>query len=455
MWTNKSPWIHQLDKNREAQRLLSDRECDVAIIGAGIAGVSTAFFLIKYTDKKVMLLDGGKLAHGATGHNGGQLVSYFEKPFYELTREFGLKMARDAQESIDSAWTLLDEMYGDANLDIPIARFQGHAGIVKSTRVLSHLKDEYYKKLGGLTSEEFLIADSVDFLAFIPREYEGLYQVVPQGEILKRLEVSDTRFIASLSAPKGCMNSALFCQEVTSYMIRNFPERFSLFEHSHVNKVVLKHSSALLDVGDHTVTAANIVLCTNGFENITILNDSGLDIDTRFHHCIDGVVGFMSGYLKPYDKPPTALSYIIPSESSIDGDYFYLTRREYEYDGNEKLNLVSIGGPEAILEDRVVYTSDRDYPEEAEEIIDNFARNIFEQDSGKDIKYEFKWHGLMGYTTNGVRLIGPEPKNSVLLYNLGCNGVGLLPSIYGGRRIARFLGGEEVEPSIFDPRVGK
>jgi glycine/D-amino acid oxidase-like deaminating enzyme len=40
------------------------------------------------------------------------------------------------------------------------------------------------------------------------------------------------------------------------------------------------------------------------------------------------------------------------------------------------------------------------------------------------------------------------------MYNLGCNGVGILPSIYGAKRIAQLLAGETLGPSIFDiPRV--
>lgn len=31
------------------------------------------------------------------------------------------------------------------------------------------------------------------------------------------------------------------------------------------------------------------------------------------------------------------------------------------------------------------------------------------------------------------------------------NGVGILPSIYGGKRITEFLQGKEMSPSIFDP----
>ena len=44
-----------------------------------------------------------------------------------------------------------------------------------------------------------------------------------------------------------------------------------------------------------------------------------------------------------------------------------------------------------------------------------------------------------------------DPENFNLLYNLGCNGVGFLPSIYGGRRVARIVAGESLPPSLFDP----
>jgi hypothetical protein len=58
---------------------------------------------------------------------------------------------------------------------------------------------------------------------------------------------------------------------------------------------------------------------------------------------------------------------------------------------------------------------------------------------------------LMGYTANGLRLVGFEKRNSVLMYNLGCNGIGILPAIWGGLRISNLLNGEKSE-SLFDPK---
>ena len=50
-----------------------------------------------------------------------------------------------------------------------------------------------------------------------------------------------------------------------------------------------------------------------------------------------------------------------------------------------------------------------------------------------------------------VRLVGFEPKNPVLMYNLGCNGVGFLQSIFGGHRVSALHGGNDLGRSIFDP----
>jgi glycine/D-amino acid oxidase-like deaminating enzyme len=58
----------------------------------------------------------------------------------------------------------------------------------------------------------------------------------------------------------------------------------------------------------------------------------------------------------------------------------------------------------------------------------------------------------MGYNDSGSRVVGAHPRHQRVLYNLGCNGVGFLPSIYGGHRLSQVLAGEQLPPSIFDPR---
>lgn len=452
---NNSPWLHQLNKERKVTKLVQDLETDIAIVGGGIAGVATAFFILRNTSKSVVLLEGGLLGHGATGHNAGQLTSYFSRSLQDLSREFGLEKSAEAHKNIENdAWELLDVMYTETSLDIPLSRFLGHLGLSNKGQLLSLLEDNKLRQTAGLKPKEILVADHIDFLKELETKYQDLFETVSHEEILKRLEIKQAKFIGCLSEQKGCMNSALFTEKVADYLLEKYADRFSIYEHTHIGKAVLHDQRVVLDTDAHTVTALRVVLCTNGFDNLTIFNKSGLDIDTRFHHSLHAIVGYMSGYLEEPIKPPVAISYLydnLSGDRSSGDPYIYLTRRAYEYNDN-KHNLVSIGGPESNLEDRRKYERDEEYPEWAKDEITKFVKSVYADDPEREIDYLFTWHGLMGYTGNKVRLLGAEPKNPVLLYNLGCNGVGLLPSIFGGEKISRIMNGEKFPPSIFDPK---
>jgi len=425
-------------------------ETDVAIIGAGIAGVASAFFTLKYTEKKVVILERSLLARGATGHNAGQVVSYFERGFTSLVQEFGLEVAASAEKAIVDSWELLDEMYTDAGLDILFSRFLGHGGLSSFQQVKWHLEANHLRRKAGLASRALIVSEDTSFVKAIPKQYEGIYDIVSQKQVNTLLETDAKGFIGVISYQKGVINSALFCQEVVMYLLKQYPDRFSLFEHTPVHKILLRKDHAIVDAETHTIDALSVVLCTNGFENLHIINESGLDIDARFHHLIQGRVGYMSGYLEDMNKPPIAISYYTDPVPGMENDYVYLTRRPYEYDKKIQHNLVCVAGSSFVLDEQGQYRFEDEIPEEVEERIDEFVHKIYNMAPNKKIEYQFTWHGLMGYTSNGVRLIGPEPQNPILLYNLGCNGIGILPSLYGGRRIARFLAGEKMARTIFD-----
>ncbi len=449
MRKNRSPWLHQLRKDRAHLRLHTDIQTDVAIVGAGIAGIATAFFTLKYTSRKVLLLEGYKLAHGATGHNAGQVVAYFEKGFGNMVRELGLPQAADAQRAIDGGWELLNEMYRDAGLDIFFDQSVGHDGYSTYEQVVDALEDARLKREGDVLTEHMAIAVNAPFIDDIPPQYAGLYHAEPHSVILELLETDNPVFLAVSSVKKGSINSALFCEKIAEYLAETYPTRFALYEYAPVRKVILHKDEAVLDVETHTVTAKQVVLCTNGFENFHIINKNGLEADAIFHHSVRGRVAYMSAYLEPSGKPPVAISYETPDEPTETLPYYYLTRRPYEYEEGVEHNLISIGGPEEPFTEGV-YSPETEYPERAIEILERFVNTIYNPHGNGHEEYIFTWHGLMGYTQNGMRMVGPEPQNNILLYNLGCNGVGILPSVMGGRKIARHLSGEDVPASMFD-----
>src|SRR5205823_1949778 len=109
---NRSPWLAQLGPDEPPRPLRSDRTVDVVVVGAGIAGIATAFFVLRSTGSSVMLVERDRVARGATGHNAGQLTTYFERPLSDIADEFGWRLAADAHRHIDEVRELL-EVDGD------------------------------------------------------------------------------------------------------------------------------------------------------------------------------------------------------------------------------------------------------------------------------------------------------------------------------------------------------
>lgn len=458
MTANNSPWLHQLARTRPVSELTNDHHTDVTIVGGGIAGVATAYYALKNTNQNITLIEADKIAHGATGHNGGFLATYFERSFASIVEEFGMRAASEGQKAVDSAWDLLADMRTQANIQTPMWEFTGYAACATLEELLVHLHNNSLRKKAGLPILDILISETATQIKEIPEKYTPFYTIVPHEEIIAKSETIDTQYFALLCERKGAMNSAAFCEELVTYLLKTYPTRFILAEHTKIRRLVLKESHAVLDISKtQKITAKKVVLCTNGFENINIVNNVGRAINAKFHHMIKGIVGYMAAYTEDPTKSPTEIGYLaknVTHSSDIysEAPYFYLTRRPFEGSKGEARSLISIGGPELLMDNTNEYTIDHQYSEAALQEIDSFLQNTYKHGINGKITYQFLWHGLMGFTPNGIRLIGPEPSNPILYYNLGCNGVGLMPSIYGGFKISQFLSGKKIKSSIFDPK---
>src|SRR4249919_3506962 len=155
----RSPWIEQLERDPTPQPLTGDVGTDVLVIGAGIAGVATAFFALRDTDLDVTLVERGRAGHGATGHNAGQLTTYFERPLYELVDTYGFDAALAGQRAIDETWDLLDIMVAESGASVRIDRFIGHMGMFTLDHVSVHLRTNVLRIRAGLDPLPCVIAD--------------------------------------------------------------------------------------------------------------------------------------------------------------------------------------------------------------------------------------------------------------------------------------------------------
>ncbi len=450
---NRSPWIAQLNKERKSHTHNLKDKYDVAIIGGGISGMVTAYYTLKHTKKIVLLLEANKIAHGATGHNAGYVGDYFEKPYSEIAEEYGHRMAAEGQEAVTSSWDLVLDILKETNINIPFPRFVGYAGCTTFDQLFLHLENKRQKRMSGLHVQRALLAKELIHKEDIPERYKDLVEFVPHSHVLLCLETPNKAYMAALQSKKGTMNSALFVEKLSEYLLRTYQNRFFIREHTPVTEVNLYKNHVNVETNHGKVDVENVVLCTNGFENFTLTNHYGARIDHKFHDNIRGIVGYMAGYIDTRNLPSMAISYF-PKKETVSGDdpYFYLTRRKHMWDEINK-PLVCIGGPEEIHEELRNYSSHYPYSKTAFEEMDRFLKETYPESTRNGINYVFKWHGIMGYTKSGIRSVGFEPANNRLLYNLGCNGMGILPSIYGGKKISHHLAGDFVKLSIFDPII--
>ena len=446
---SRSPWIAQLAPDGPARPLRADVETDVLVVGAGIAGIATSFFVLRDTPRRVLLVERDRVGRGATGRNAGQLTTYFERPLASIADQFGEALAIDAQRGFDDAHHLLDLMAAEAGATGRVERFTGHMGMSTLNHVTVHLRNNLVRRRGGLRQEGCVVSEDAEFLDRIPPEFDGLYGVVPQSRIRELLELDDDRYRAVLSDRKGCANSGLLVQQVLAFLEARYPDRFRYADSTHVSRLVVGDGGVRADAPGARIRAAEAVLCTNGFVDHAVEDARGNRVELHEEQRITGTIGYMAAFVEEERRTPAAMSYIRNAEIGGPTPYVYVTRRTYDRVDGE-VTLTCMGGPEWPIDHR--WTADEPFPGDLLQHMDEVVRPYAQPRRPTGRPYDFQWHGLMGYMPGMVRVIGAHRRHPQLLYNLGCNGVGFLPSIHGGQRIARILAGESLPPSIFDPR---
>ena len=346
MYLNHSPWIAQIDQEIDYPPLSKNSKTDIIVIGAGIAGVSTAYHILTQTDLSVSLVEAKKIARGASGHNAGQVVLYFEKPFQEIAQQYGLEMAIDGQKSLFRGFEILEEIAQKIGMSDQLEVCEGYMGVRSLEQLTRHLENKYLRDVGGAQFDAIFVDQHWSSINDLPEKFSDMVTVVPQEFIREKLETHEY-FPVMLTSRKACVNSALFCQTALQYLLQNYSQRLQVYEHSPVEEIRLfpDRANEVL-VGDFRIEGSDIVLCTNGFEHFHIVdlyNSNSRERDTAFHKNVHGLVGYMAGFFAPHKKA-SAISYYpeaLPKDWESE-QYFYVTRRTIVQDGAKK-SLVCVG----------------------------------------------------------------------------------------------------------------
>lgn len=103
-----SYWVKST-KDSQYLSLKGDREVDVAIVGGGIAGLTTAY-LLKKEGLKVAVLEKQTLAAGVTGHTTGKVTSQHNLCYYKIQSDRGVKVAKAYGEGNQEAISQIEKI---------------------------------------------------------------------------------------------------------------------------------------------------------------------------------------------------------------------------------------------------------------------------------------------------------------------------------------------------------
>src|SRR3989337_717614 len=118
-----SVWMATADTPYEP-KLATDETCDVCIVGAGIAGLTTAYLLSR-EGKKVILLDDGPTAGGETSRTTAHLSFYNDDGLSEVEKLHGTDALRIATDSHRTAVDRIEAIARDERIDCDLARGAG------------------------------------------------------------------------------------------------------------------------------------------------------------------------------------------------------------------------------------------------------------------------------------------------------------------------------------------
>ena len=125
---------------REERPLASNAHADVCIVGAGIAGLTTAYLLAK-EGKRVIVVDDGPTAGGETCRTTAHLVSALDDRFYHLERLHGAEGARLAAQSHVAAIDAIERIVRNETIGCDFTRLDGYL-FVPPGDDLAQLDDE-------------------------------------------------------------------------------------------------------------------------------------------------------------------------------------------------------------------------------------------------------------------------------------------------------------------------
>lgn len=422
-----TPWVDSVYPS-----LSASIDADVVVVWAWIAGCMTAYFLLHNTTRNVVLLDAWRIARGASWHNAWQIDVFFETPVKELIQKYGIDMAKKWYQAMFDAWVKLDEIVERTNRQWQYAKYIWYNVYTTKEQLFEVCEQLRLFDELGLEINELFVCEWWIGKDEIPPQYIQYVNWITKDEGEKYIWSKNMDWLCYEATHYATVNSAALCHALVKYMISEYTERFVVYEETWITSVTSGHDNIVLSIWTQcAITALDAVFCTNAYHSYSV--DGEVDV---LH--VDSIKWYMAWYYVPEAKVPTTIWYQPPSNSYTDWYYYHSVRHYYDAEHAEH-TLVSLGWPD-------VENGTDEYPLNYKNDLDQYIKKFY----NRDVSWLFYWSGDMWYTDTWLRKIWLRKNHHHIRYNIWCNGVGILWSIHGWRKISQYFLGEVSEKSIFD-----
>ncbi len=169
--------------------LKEDLKVDVAVLGGGITGITTAL-LLKKRGLKVALVEAGKIVKGVTGYTTAHISSAQALYYKKLIGMYGEQKARQCADSCQASIDLIDRLVREHSIDCDLRRTAEYAYAAGPDDV-GPLKDELEAERGLGLPVSYLDRAPLPFANYGAIRYADQAEFHPRKYLLRLAQAVD------------------------------------------------------------------------------------------------------------------------------------------------------------------------------------------------------------------------------------------------------------------------
>jgi gamma-glutamylputrescine oxidase len=363
--------------------LAGDTQADVAIIGGGATGLSAALHLAE-RGTSVVLLEAGRIGHGASGRNGGQIIPGLRLGAADLVARFGVERGGALFHLALSARDLVVDLVARHGIDCDLA-LTGHLTTAVRPRDLDDFAQE-------ATAAAWLGYDGLSVL-----DAPAAQTAVASPSHGALLDAGGGHF-HTLNYTLGLARAAAAAGA-------------RLHEGSPVTRLERRAGGVVLHTSAGRVTAAQAIM-------------AGDALLGPLSACVHSRIMPVANYIVTTDRLPDGAAALIPGNQAVSDSRFVVNYFRRTPDGR-----LMFGGGERY--------SPRP-PADMAAFVRPFLERSFPMLAGISIAHA--WGGLVSITRSRLPDIG---RDGALLWAHGYSGQGAVLSTLGGALLAEAALGDE------------